>query len=175
MSHEDATHGATPLPGVNPAPLHRAVEALSSALHAYVDQAVGVRAEFGAAEADEDPRILASEARIGTLNADLFDTVHDALGMHADLTSSVWTQGGPPTGGGVTTAELFSLGFVVTATGRPDDDLDDVLNILDNIGASATDRLTEAGFDVLEWAATRGQVTAFEGYDTPEDPEDGES
>ena len=64
MSHEDATHGPAPLGAVDPAPMHAAVDALAAALHEYVGTAVGVRAEFGASEADEDPRVLALEARV---------------------------------------------------------------------------------------------------------------
>ncbi|TGJ98090.1 hypothetical protein DLJ96_05695, partial [Actinotalea fermentans ATCC 43279 = JCM 9966 = DSM 3133] len=62
--------------------MHAAVDALAAALHEYVGTAVGVRAEFGAAEADEDPRVLALEAAIGALNAGLYDALHDSLGMH---------------------------------------------------------------------------------------------
>ena len=69
--HDEGAHGTEPLPGVDAAPLHAAVDQLAVALHSYVDTAVGVRAEFGAHEADEDPRVLALESRIGTLNAEL--------------------------------------------------------------------------------------------------------
>ena len=57
-------HGAEPLRGVDPVDLHGVVDELAQALHAYVEAAVGVRAEFGSHEADEDPRILALESRV---------------------------------------------------------------------------------------------------------------
>ena len=94
MTHEDATHGPAPMGRVDTEPMHRAVDALAAALHDYVGTAVGVRAEFGAAEADEDPLVLALESKVGHLNAALFDTLHSSLGMHPDLTSSVWEPEG---------------------------------------------------------------------------------
>lgn len=175
MSGEEQVHGPMPLGQVDPAPMHAAVDALAEALHAYVDQAVGVRAEFGAAEADDDPRVLASEAHIGTLNAHLFDSLHDVLGMHPELTASVWESDeprvdadAPPTG---ETAEAFYLGFVVaqpsgvTAVG-----LDGVLDLLDAAGAQVVERLVDSGLDITEWAASRGQAAGFEGYDGTQEP-----
>jgi hypothetical protein len=170
MSHEDATHGPTPLRAVDPEPMHRAVDALAAALHEYVGTAVGVRAEFGAAEADEDPRILALENRVGTLNASLFDTLHDALGMHPDLTSSVWgpesedaphdAGAGAPHGN----AEAFYLGFVVAAPqGTADMTLDGVLDLLDEAGEEVAAGLVDGGYDVVEWAASRGEAAGFDG------------
>ncbi len=169
MSHEDATHGPAPLGAVDPEPMHRAVDALAAALHEYVGTAVGVRAEFGAAEADEDPRVLALENRIGHLNASLFDVLHDALGMHPDLTSSVWEpeedeehehvhelpEGAEP-------AEAFYLGFVVAVPpGGADMTIDGVIDLLDEAGEQATNRLAEGGYEVVEWAASRGGAPAF--------------
>lgn len=185
MSHEDATHGPAPLGSVDPEPLHAAVDALASTLHEYVEQSVGVRAEFGAAEADEDPRVLALEARIGALNARLFDALHDALGMHPDLTSSVWEPEGAEATGedadappGPDVAEAFYLGFVVAPLGRPHDavsgaSLDDVLDLLDDAGSQVVERLSGAGFDVAEWAASRGEAAGFEGYADGHGTEDG--
>ncbi|WP_125774158.1 hypothetical protein [Antribacter gilvus] len=165
MSHEDATHGPAPMGAVDPEPMHRAVDALASTLHEYVKAAVGVRAEFGASEADEDPRILALEDRIGRLNASLFDTLHDALGMHPDLTSSVWE----PEGGEAvdlddhthpTDAEAFYLGFLVTASGA-DATIDGVIDLLDAAGEGVAEQLHEGGYDVVEWAASRGEAPGF--------------
>jgi len=168
MSHEDATHGPTPMRAVDPEPMHRAVDALAAALHEYVAAAVGVRQEFGAAEADEDPRILALENRVGTLNASLFDTLHDALGMHPDLTSSVWgaeseaahEAAGPAAHGN---AEAFYLGFVVAAPqGTADMTLDGVLDLLDEAGEEVAASLVDGGYDVVEWAASRGEAAGFD-------------
>ncbi|MBD5787086.1 hypothetical protein IF650_12935 [Cellulosimicrobium terreum] len=181
MSHEDATHGPAPLGSVDPAPMHAAVDALASALHAYVEAAVGVRAEFGASEADEDPRILALEDRVGTFNAHLFDTLHEALGMHPDLTSSVWE---PEDGAddAVTTAdatardevaEEFYLGFVVAPpVGTTDVGLDDVVGLLDDAGSQVVARLVDSGFDVVEWTASRGD--AFDDDDDHDEHGDGD-
>ncbi len=178
MSHEDATHGPAPMPAVDPEPMHRAVDALAAALHEYVGTAVGVRAEFGAAEADEDPRILALENRIGQLNATLFDTLHDGLGMHPDLTSSVW---GPEqeqdrheheVPEGAVIAEPFYLGFLVAAPQQPADmTLDGVIERLDEAGEEVAKRLLDGGYEVVEWAASRGQAAAF-GDDADDDEED---
>ncbi|MGB2557696.1 hypothetical protein [Cellulosimicrobium cellulans] len=167
MSHDDATHGPAPLGAVDPAPMHAAVDALAAALHEYVGTAVGVRAEFGASEADEDPRVLALEARVGALNAQLFDVLHEALGIHPDLTSSVWepTEGEEADDADAAPADLeddtFTLEYVVVShPGGPD--LDDVVGLLDSWGHEAHARLTEAGYDVPEWGVGRGT-------DEPED------
>src|SRR3954449_5780375 len=98
MSHDDhddhshPAHGPQPLDGVQSADLHAVVDQLAAALHGYVDVAVGVRAEFGSTEADEDPRILALESEIGGLNAQLYDLLHERLGLHADLTGMSWGE-----------------------------------------------------------------------------------
>ncbi|MCB7136457.1 hypothetical protein [Cellulosimicrobium marinum] len=176
MSHEDTTHGPTPLGAVDPAPMHAAVDALAAALHEYVEAAVGVRAEFGAHEADEDPRILALEDRVGALNAGLFDALHTSLGMHPDLTSSVWEPG--PDAGEATdrgeevdqAAEEFYLGFVVAPpAGTTDVGLDDVVGLLDDAGSQVVARLVDSGFDVVEWTASRGDAFDDEDEDDDED------
>jgi hypothetical protein len=161
MSHEDATHGPVPLGAVDPAPMHAAVDTLAAALHEYVETAVGVRAEFGASEADEDPRVLALEDRVGALNARLFDTLHEALGMHPDLTSSVWDpddqEADDDTAPSDVVTDTFTLDYVVVAPpGGPD--LDEVLGLLDRWGHEARERLTEAGYAVPEWGVGRGDA-----------------
>ncbi|WP_277209094.1 hypothetical protein [Isoptericola croceus] len=179
MSHEDATHGPAPLGDVDPEPMHRAVDALTSALHEYVDAAVGVRAEFGASEADGDPRILALENRVGTLNATVFDRLHDALGMHPDLTSSVWEPGPQDAHAerdedlpeGTVPAEAFYLGFVVAdPPAGASMTLDGVIEVLDEAGEAAAARLVDGGYQVMEWAASRGLAPGF--GDDPDDEED---
>ena len=172
MSHEDATHGPAPLGRVDPEPLHRAVDALAAVLHDYVGTAVGVRAEFGAAEADEDPRVLALESKVGHLNAALFDTLHGALGMHPDLTSSVWEPVGEPDveeavpSGPPTESEPFYLGFMVGALG--DASLDGVIDLLDAAGEHVATQLADGGYDIAEWAASRGEAPGF-GFDEEDD------
>lgn len=172
MSGDEHVHGPSPLDEVDPAPLHAVVDDLARALHAYVDQAVGVRAEFGAAESDEDPRVLATETRVASLNARLYDALHDSLGMHPELTASVWEGDGsdadaPPS---EDVAEAFYLGFVVAQPpGVTDSGLDGVLDLLDDAGAQVVGGLDAAGYDVVEWAASRGEAAGFGGAD-----EDGE-
>ncbi|GAB2457321.1 hypothetical protein [Xylanimonas ulmi] len=177
MSHEDTTHSPAPLSDVDPTPLHAAVDALAATLHEYVEAAVGVRAEFGAAESDDDPRILALENHVGQLNAGLFDALHDTLGMHPDLTSSVWE----PSDGddehahelveAAEEAEVFYLGFVVAA---PHEGaamtLDGMIDLLDEVGDEATNRFADGGYDVVEWAASRGAAPGF-GEDDDEEAE----
>ncbi|MBE7700034.1 hypothetical protein H9623_06895 [Oerskovia sp. Sa1BUA8] len=161
--------------------MHAAVDALAAALHEYVGTAVGVRAEFGASEADEDPRVLALEAAIGSLNAQLYDALHGSLGMHPDLSSLVWASDeelgagadadAPPA---PEVAEPFYLGFVVGPGRTPDTSLDAVIDFLDNAGEQVVAALVESGFDVPEWAASRGEAADFEGYgDAGDDPTGG--
>ncbi len=160
--HDEGAHGIEPLHGVDPAPLHATVDQLTAALHSYVDTAVGVRAEFGAHEADEDPRVLALESQIGTLNAQLYDQLHGTLGLHADLTGMSWDDEepeGPPAEGEIDT---FHLGFVVgPPLAASDLTLDSVLDLVDSGGAELAHRLQEAGFDVVEWGAARGAPVHF--------------
>ncbi|NMR19924.1 hypothetical protein [Cellulomonas fimi] len=174
-----AAHSDRPLGPVDAAPLHAAVDALAAALHEYVDTAVGVRGEFGSHEADEDPRVLALEARVGTLNAELYDRLHDRLGLHADLTSMAWDAGehvhevvdpdAPPV---PETAEVFHLGFVISPPqGTSDVTMDSVLDLLDQGGESLVVRLVDAGFEVVEWATSRGEPADFDGFDDDEDDE----
>jgi hypothetical protein len=170
------THSDRPLGPVDAAELHASVDRLAAALHTYVDTAVGVRSEFGATEADEDPRVLALEARIGTMNADLYDRVHAVLGMHADLTTLAWDgdtshdDDAPAAGGPAQAAEAFHLGFVVgPPAGASDLTLDSVLDLLDSGGEELVARLVEAGFEVVEWATSRGEPADFEGFDDEED------
>ncbi|WP_407344280.1 hypothetical protein [Pengzhenrongella phosphoraccumulans] len=172
-----AAHSSQPLVGVDGAVLHRCVDELAAAMHEYVGTAVGVRAEFGAHEADEDPRVLALEARVGTLNAELYDLVHSTLGLHADLTSMAWDADehehspadldAPPASD---TAEAFHLGFVVgPPSGTSDVTMDSVLDLLDQGGEDLVARLVDAGFDVVEWATSRGEPADFDGFTDEDD------
>ncbi|MGO1330248.1 hypothetical protein [Cellulosimicrobium funkei] len=161
MSHEDATHGPAPRGAVDPAPKHPPGDPRPAARHQFRGPPRGGRARVGAAEADEDPRVLALEARVGALNAQLFDVLHEALGIHPDLTSSVWepTEGEEADDADAAPADLeddtFTLEYVVVShPGGPD--LDDVVGLLDSWGHEAHARLTEAGYDVPEWGVGRG-------------------
>ena len=177
--HGGATHGDEPLTGVDGAPLHAAVDELAQALRTYVDTAVGVRAEFGAREADEDPRILSLESRIGTLNAALYDALHAHLGMHADLTGMTWggeehdedtLEEAPDE------VDAFHLGLVVGLTpAAADRTLDSALDVVEAAGADLAQALVEAGFTVSEWGVARGSAVEFDWSDDDgADDEDGD-
>ncbi|MGN8246613.1 hypothetical protein ACTHAM_000277 [Cellulomonas soli] len=173
--HGGAAHGPLPLHGVEAGDLHAVVDSLALTLHSYVDTALGVRAEFGAAEADEDPRILAIEAEVGSLNARLYDLLHERLGLHADLTGMAWDgeesadEDAPPE---VLELDSFHLGFLVgPPTGTSDLSLDSVLGLVDDAGAQVAQSLAEAGFEVVEWTAARGAPVPFD-EDTDDEDDD---
>jgi len=171
--HDPASHGREPLAGVDSTDLHATVDELAAALHAYVETAVGVRAEFGAREADEDPRVLALESRVGGLNARLYDLLHARLGLHADLTGMTWddTQGDEDAPVGPGDHDTFHLGFVVELPATVSDlTLDAVIDIVDDGGAQIAHTLTERGYVVGEWGAGRGAPVIL---DDDEDDEDG--
>ena len=172
--HDSATHGPAPLTDVDPAGLHAAVDSLAAALHEYVDAAVGVRAEFGSTEADEDPRILALEARVGLLNAALYDQIHDRLGMHSDLTGMTWQEdeGGLDDGAASEDDETdtFHVGLVVLRTPAAGDrTLDSALDIVESGAGELTQALAEAGFEVAEWGVARGSHVDFGDEDDEDD------
>ena len=166
-------HGSAPLSGVDATDLHAAVDRLADVLHRYVETAVGVRQEFGTAEADEDPRILAIESQVGVLNARLYDLLHARLGLHPDLTGMSWGDeesdaDAPPQEPDV---ETFHLGFVVGQQPGPSDlTLDSVLDLVEHGGADLAQRLVEAGFVVGEWGVSRGAPVLFD-EDDDEDEE----
>lgn len=164
--HDHASHGPDPLPGVDPADLHAAVDQIAAALHEYVDSATGVRAEFGAHEADEDPRVLAVESRLSTLNAALYDLIHERLGMHSDLTGLSWDEDGAAErteSGADLEPDSFHLGFLVwPPEGPSDESMDSVLGMVDAGGEAIAQRLSDAGFQVSEWGASRSVPVHFD-------------
>lgn len=174
--HDEATHGPMPLAGVDGAEMHGVVDALARTLHEYVETALGVRAEFGASESDEDPRILALESEVGTLNARLYDLLHERLGLHADLTGMAWDgeeEADEDTLPEAVELDSFHLGFLVgPPSGTSDLTLDSVLGLVDEGGALVARSLADAGFDVVEWTAARGAPVPF---DEDGDDEDGAS
>lgn len=172
--HDPASHGREPLTGVDAVGLHAAVDELASALHAYVETAVGVRAEFGAREADEDPRVLALEGRVGSLNARLYDLLHARLGLHADLTGMTWEDGDADADAPAEPGDhdTFHLGFVVELPATVSDlTLDAVIDLVDDGGAQIAQALTERGYVVGEWGAGRGAPVLLDD-DEDDDGED---
>ena len=173
--HDHAAHGPEPLHGVDGAALHAAVDQLAATLHGYVDTAVEVRAEFGSTEADEDPRILALESEIGSLNARLYDLLHERLGLHADLTGMSWgdeDEGDADLLADPLEVDTFHLGFLIgPPAGTSDLSLDSVLDLVEQGGSELAGRLVEAGFVVDGWGASRGAPFDF---DEDEDDEDDE-
>jgi hypothetical protein len=173
--HDDPAHGPEPLVGVVATDLHGCVDALAAALHRYVDAAVGVRAEFGSTEADEDPRILVLESEIGGLNAQLYDLLHERLGIHADLTGMSWgddEHGDADAPRSDAEIDTFHLGFVVGPPPNTSDlSLDSVLDLVEQGGAELAQHLVDAGFEVGEWGVSRGAAVAFE-EDEEEDEDD---
>lgn len=172
--HDPASHGRDPLTGVDAGELHAAVDELAATLHAYVETAVGVRAEFSATESDEDPRVLAIEQRVGALNAQLYDLLHARLGLHADLTGMTWDdredEDHAPAGPGE--RDTFHLGFVVELPATVTDlTLDAVLDLVDDGGGAITERLAGLGYVVGEWSAARGGPVMLDGEDDDEDEE----
>ncbi|MBO3086398.1 hypothetical protein [Cellulomonas fengjieae] len=163
--HDDPAHGPEPLVGVDAADLHAVVAALAATLHGYVDVAVGVRAEFGSTEADEDPRILALESEVGALNAQLYDLLHERLGLHADLTGMSWGEeehGDADAPRSDAEIDTFHLGFVVgPPPGTSDLSLESVLDLVEQGGADLAQRLVDVGFEVGEWGASRGAAVTF--------------
>jgi hypothetical protein len=166
--HSGGAHGSEPLPGVDTGGLHATVDELAGALHEYVDTAAGVRAEFGAGEADEDPRVLALENRVSALNARLYDLLHESLGMHSELTGMTWEDEARPASEPLADEDTdeFHLGFVVSVPSGPSDQsIDAVLGIVDNGGAEIVERLLDSGFTVEGWGASRGDPVSFDDDD----------
>lgn len=164
--HDTPAHGPLPLADVDPADLHQAVDALAATLHEYVDSAAGVRAEFGAHEADEDPRILEIESRVATLNAGLYDLIHERLGLHSDLTGLSWggeDGSAPHDEESADEPDSFHLGFMVWPPDGPtDESMDSVLGMIDQGGEAIAQRLADAGFQVSEWGAARSTPVLFD-------------
>ncbi|GAA2515078.1 hypothetical protein [Rarobacter incanus] len=91
MSEFENPENANPDGGENPADdaplavdatgLHALVDQLAGALHDYVDTAVGVRSEFDANTADDDPRVEAAERAVERCNTAFDSRFEKALGM----------------------------------------------------------------------------------------------
>lgn len=165
-------HDPAPLSGVDPAPFHQLVDELAATLHSYVDTAVGVRAEFGSTEADEDPRVLALESEVGGLNARIYDLLHERLGLHPELTGMIWAGDEPDhhDPDERVSVDEFHLGFVVGLPPEPTDQTAEAaLGLIDDAGTDLVERLIAAGFSVQEWGSSRGAPVGFDDEDTDDD------
>ena len=116
------------------------------------------------------------ESEIGGLNAQLYDLLHERLGLHADLTGMSWgddEHGDADAPRSDAEIDTFHLGFVVgPPPGTSDLSLESVLDVVEQGGADLAQRLVDAGFEVGEWGASRGAAVAFEEDDEDEDDED---
>ena len=165
--HEHDEEDTRPLTPVDAAPLHEAVDRLTATLHTYVDTVAGVRTEFGVAEADVDPRVIALETRVAELNGALYEALHSTLGVHAHLVGlAVAAPEDEEEEEDLEGYEAFHLGFLVAPqAGGAEVPIDAVLGIVDEAGADLARRLLDLRFDVPEWGAARGEPVLFDDDD----------
>ncbi|QIK82962.1 hypothetical protein [Sanguibacter sp. HDW7] len=142
---------------VDPAALHAHVDALTAALHRYVDLAVGARAEFDAATVEDDPRIEAAEDEIGRLNAAVSEAFETELGLVSGHTTETWESDDVDL---VDDAEHGTL-VELTLTVSPgplmsgDDPLAHALEIVEDAADQVTSALEGAGYQVDGWSVSR--------------------
>lgn len=141
---------------VDPAALHALIDELSVVLHEYVDTAVGVRSEFDAETAEDDPRIEAVEDRIAAINTRIDDRFEQDLGIASAHTAQEWDEDEQDVelDEGLVAGAVFEMGFVVMP-GEAARDLDDALDVIQSGGDRIVAALGESGFDVREWGASR--------------------
>lgn len=143
---------ATPL-AVDPGPLHALVDQITAALHAYVDVAAGVRAEFDADTADDDPRVEAAEQRIERLNTTFDDVFETTLGMTSGHTGYWWDEDEEEEDDVEDSPhEALHLEMLVERGEHADEAFDDVLTLLDESAQQLAQTLEERGFVVPQWA-----------------------
>ncbi|MGH8867854.1 MAG: hypothetical protein ACRDYU_07645 [Actinomycetes bacterium] len=156
--------------------LHALVTAYATALHYYVDVAVGVRGESsGAAEAVEDPRLEVAAREAALALGRLEDACTEQLGLTADV-GMAWvaddlaaeaTAGATVLSEGAededdVPADSFHLHFAVVATpGSSEEALDGVLEIVEEAGYEIVTRLEDAGYEVPELGIARGEPEPF--------------
>ncbi len=154
---------------VDPAPLHSLVDQITAALHAYVDVAVGVRAEFDAETADDDPRVEAAEQTIEKLNTAFDEVFESSLGMTSGHTGYWWEEGDDDEDDeDESPHEALRLEMLVERGDHTDDAFDDVLTLLDDSAQRLAEELEQRGFVVPQWAC------GHERYADDEDDKDDE-
>lgn len=136
--------------------LHAHVDALTTALHRYVDLAVGARAEFDAATVEDDPRIEAAEEEIGRLNAAVSEAFEVELGLISGHTTETWESDDlddDEDEGGTLLELTFTVNPGPGASG--DDPLERALEIVEEAAEQVTNTLEDAGFLVEGWSVSR--------------------
>ena len=145
---------------VDPAALHGLIDTLTAALHSYVDTAVGIRAEFDASTAEDDPRIEAVEDKIGDINAEFSRVFEAAIGFESGHTTESWDEDDEDDDDDLDADEngaVFEMGFIVVpVVGRPvPASLDDAFSVIEAGGERVVTELASAGFEVREWGTSR--------------------
>ena len=138
---------------VNAAALHALVDEMSRALHSYVDVAVGVRAEFDAETADDDPRVELAEAAIERLNTAFDEQFESDLGMTSAHTSYAWDEESEDEEDD-SEYESLQLEMMLERAGHTDAELDEALELLDTAAQSLAQMLESRGFEVPQWACS---------------------
>jgi len=137
---------------VDAAPLHALVDELNELLHSYVGTAVGVRAEFDAATAEDDPRVGDLEDRIGALNTRLSEAFEQQLGLVSGHTNESWDDDEDEDDEDDDESGTFELSFVVDVDGALDHEAR--FTLVDSVGAATADQLEAAGLDVQHWGVS---------------------
>lgn len=153
---------------VDPASLHTLVDELSAALHAYVDVAAGVRAEFDAETADDDPRVELAEAAVQRLNTAFDERFESDLGMTSAHTSYSWDDAEDEDDD--TEYESLQLEMMLGRAGHTEDDLDEALELLDEAAQSLAQQLESRGFEVPQWACSHERYLDEDELDDGEGP-----
>lgn len=141
---------------VDASPLHALVDQLSAALHAYVDTAVGVRSEFDAETADDDPRVEVAEQLVEQFNT-AFDTAfEDSLGMVCGHTGLSWDEEDGDDEDDLdelTDPNLwqFELNADATRSASPDVSVQDALSALKEQFESFLRGLEPLGYETTDW------------------------
>lgn len=159
---------------IDAAGLHGLIENLTRALHEYVDVAVGIRAEFDAATAEDDPRIDAVEDHVGEINAQIAERFEAELGFVSSHTSELWDVDDDDEhdahvieGFESLTGSVFEMGFLVVPASSTAS-IDSAFSLVEASGNRIARELAEAGFEVQEWAASRSYI---EGGTVTDDPD----
>ena len=149
---------------VDAAPLHALVDELTTLLHGYVDTAVGVRAEFDAATAEDDPRVEDVEDRIARLNNRLGEAFEKELGLVSGHTGEAWDDEDADDDEDEDEDGVYELSFTVSID--DDRDHDETMDLIDGVGSATVDQLEAAGLAVQHWGVAY--------MDTEEDEDDEE-